>query len=256
MPVKQLSKSPYELRSTDTPLDRTLSVWDARSQCRFVAARPSAEPQLWEAYLEGAKAGYRRYGAEKALEYSRIRHGDTTAVFFVALDADGSVAAGVRAQGPYVAAGEAHAITEWAGHPGAPEVRRMIEDRLPFGVVEAKGAWVSENASHRGELGVALGRFATYSMDLLDVQFMLATAGTHVLATWASSGGVVADHIAPVPYPDDRYETRLMWWDRRRRRGHAESLQLAQLLLTTSRPAPSMAPETIGSVVRPMRSVS
>ncbi|MCQ4118368.1 hypothetical protein [Rhodococcus tibetensis] len=177
-------------------------------------------------------------------------------MFFVALGADGSVAAGVRAQGPYVTAGEAHAMTEWEGDAGAPEVRRMIEDRLPFGVVEAKGAWVSDDAFHRGQLAAALGRFATYSMELLDVQFMLATAAAHVLATWTSSGGVVAEHIASVPYPDDRYETRLMWWDRRRRRGHAESLQLAQLLLTTSRSTPSMAPVTIGNVVRPMRSVS
>jgi hypothetical protein len=134
----------------------------------------------------------------------------------------------------------------------------MIEDRLPFGVVEAKGAWVSDSASRRGELVSALGRFATYSMDLLDVQFMLATAAAHVLDTWRSSGGVVADHIAPVPYPDDRYETRLMWWDRSGRRGRAESLQLAQLLLTTSRPTPSADTATVmgGNVVRPMRSVS
>ena len=95
----------------------------------------------------------------------------------------------------------------------------MIEDRLPFGVVEAKGAWVADAAARRGELVGALGRIATFSMDLLDVQFMLATAGSHVLDTWRTTGGVVADHIAPVPYPDDRYETRLMWWDRSRRQG-------------------------------------
>ncbi|MFC9554395.1 hypothetical protein ACFTWF_26530 [Rhodococcus sp. NPDC056960] len=258
MPVEQLTRLQIDERSTDTILDRTLSVWDPRSECRFVVARPSDEPALWEEYLEGAVTGYRKYGAEKALEYRRIQDGDTTAAFFVAIEPNGSVAAGVRIQGPYLSADQAHAITEWGTHPGAPAVRRMIEDRLPFGVVEAKGAWVSDSASRRGELVSALGRFATYSMDLLDVQFMLATAAAHVLDTWRSSGGVVADHIAPVPYPDDRYETRLMWWDRSRRRGRAESLQLAQLLLTTSRPTPSADTATVmgGNVVRPMRSVS
>lgn len=258
MPVEQLSRPQVDAWSTDTLIDRTLSVWDPRSECRFVVARPSDEPELWEAYLEGAVAGYRKYGAEKALEYRRIQDGDSTAIFFVAIEPNGSVAAGVRAQGPYIYAGQAHAITEWANDPGAPAVRRMIEDRLPFGVVEAKGAWVSDTAARRGELVGALGRFATFSMDLLDVQFMLATAASHVLDTWRTTGGVVADHIAPVPYPDDRYETRLMWWDRSRRRGRAESMQLAQLLLTTSGPTPSaaIATGTGGDVVRPMRSVS
>ncbi|MFD9663767.1 hypothetical protein ACFWAY_19420 [Rhodococcus sp. NPDC059968] len=258
MPVEQLSRPQIDTRSLDTILDRTLSVWDPRAECRFVIARPSDEPALWEEYLEGAVAGYRKYGAEKALEYRRIQAGDTTALFFVAIDPNGSVAAGVRAQGPYLVADQAHAITEWGTDPGAPAVRRMIEDRLPFGVVEAKGAWVADTAARRGELVGALGRFATYSMDLLDVQFMLATAASHVLDTWRTTGGVVADHIAPVPYPDDRYETRLMWWDRSRRRGRAESMQLAQLLLTTSRPTPSagIATGTGGNVVRSMRSVS
>ncbi|MFZ2176439.1 MAG: hypothetical protein WAW17_20840 [Rhodococcus sp. (in: high G+C Gram-positive bacteria)] len=200
-------------------------------------------------------AGYRRYGAEKALEYNSIRNGDTTAVFFAAIAEDGSVAAGVRAQGPYVSAGEAHAVTEWGGHAGAPAVRRMIEDRLPFGVVEAKGAWVSGNAAHRSQLAAAVGRFASFSMDLLDVQFMMATAGAHVLETWESSGGVVAEHIAAVPYPDDRYQTRLMWWDRSRPRGRAESLQLSQLLFTASGRTQTSATRH-DEVVLPMRSVS
>ena len=157
MPVEQLSRPQIDTRSTETILDRTLSVWDPRSECRFVVARPSDEPALWEEYLEGAVTGYRKYGAEKALEYRRIQDGDTTAAFFVAIEPNGSVAAGVRIQGPYLSAGQAHAITEWGTHPGAPAVRRMIEDRLPFGVVEAKGAWVADGAARRGELVGALG---------------------------------------------------------------------------------------------------
>ncbi|TQC51187.1 hypothetical protein EEB14_00630 [Rhodococcus sp. WS4] len=252
MPVEQLSRPQIDARSTETILDRTLSVWDPRSQCRFVVARPSAEPGLWEAYLEGAVAGYKKYGAEKALEYHEIRDGSTTALFFVAIQADGSVAGGLRAQGPYLNADEAHAVKEWGNHQGAPALRRMIEDRLPFGVVEVKGAWVSENAPHHGELVGALGRLGTFSLELLEVQFLMATAATHVLETWRSSGGVVADHIPPAPYPDDRYQTCLMWWDRSRRRGRAESVQLAQLL-TTSRPTPS---KELVDGVGPMRSVS
>jgi hypothetical protein len=34
-----------------------------------------------------------------------------------------------------------------------------------------------------------------------------------VLNRWRSSGGVVAP-IAAAPYPDHRYQTKMMWWDR------------------------------------------
>ncbi|AOW94281.1 hypothetical protein BFN03_01915 [Rhodococcus sp. WMMA185] len=257
MPVQQLSNPQIHSSSLNTRPDRTLSVWDSRSECRFVVARAPAEPTLWDAYLEGAIVGYRKYGAEKALELSRIRDGSSTALFLVAIDAGESVAGGLRIHGPYRSADQAHAVTEWGTDPGAPAVRRMIEDRLPFGVIEAKGAWVSDSAPRRGELVAALARIGTFSMDLLDVQFMLATAATHVLTTWGSSGGVVAQHIAPVPYPDDRYQTRLMWWDRNRRRGRSEFMQLAQLLLTTSRSNPSSTADSgARSVGRQNRSVS
>ncbi|MEV0945523.1 hypothetical protein [Rhodococcus sp. NPDC049939] len=257
MPVQQLSYPKSREQPPRTSLDQTRGVWDPPSECRFVVARPAEEWTLWAAYLNGAVAAYRRYGAEKALDLDRIRDGSSTALFFAAIEANGSVVAGVRVHGPYEFADQAHAITEWGTDPGAPAVWRMIDDRLPFGVVEAKGAWVSDSAPRRGELVVSLGRFATFAMDLLDVQFMLATAAAHVLTTWRSSGGAVAEHIEPVPYPDDRYETRLMWWDRRRRRNRAEFIQLAQLLLETSRPNPSVsAAFGVRSVDRQMRSVS
>ncbi|GAA4820294.1 hypothetical protein [Tomitella cavernea] len=35
-----------------------------------------------------------------------------------------------------------------------------------------------------------------------------------MLDRWCSSGGVVADAVPATPYPDARYRTRIMWWDR------------------------------------------
>ena len=55
----------------------------------------------------------------------------------------------------------------------------------------------------------------------LGVQFALATSASHVLARWASSGGVVASRIPSTPYPDERYQTKLMFWDRRTFAHHA-----------------------------------
>ncbi|GAA4471058.1 hypothetical protein GCM10023094_01040 [Rhodococcus olei] len=195
------------------------SVWDPRSECRFVAARPEEEPELWSAYLDGAREGYHRYGADKALEFDRTRDGSSTSLFFAAIAPDGSVVGGLRAQGPYENVDQAHAVVEWSGQRGEAQVRTMIADRIPFGVVEMKAAWVAVGAPNRGELTRSLGRYGCCTLELLDVQFLLATAAEHVLELWKSSGGEVAERIPPTPYPDERYRTRMMWWDRRNHQG-------------------------------------
>jgi len=56
-----------------------------------------------------------------------------------------------------------------------------------------------------------------------------ATAATHALNRWRSSGGVVAP-IPAAPYPDDRYQTKMIWWDRRDFIRHAEPGQVAKIL--------------------------
>ncbi|MFE3290969.1 hypothetical protein [Rhodococcus sp. NPDC059234] len=200
--------------SDDRQYFGTASTWDPRSQCRFIAAHPDAEPELWSAYLDGARTGYRKYGAESALEYERMYDGRSTALFFVAIAPDGTVAGGLRAQGPYHNADEAHATVEWSGRPGAAAVQAMIRDRIPFGVVEMKAAWVADGVPRRGELTRSLAGIGCRTTEILDVQFLMATAAEHVLELWESSGGVVATHIPPTPYPDGRYLTRMMWWDR------------------------------------------
>jgi hypothetical protein len=50
----------------------------------------------------------------------------------------------------------------------------------------------------------------------MNVRYALCTAASHAVARWQSSGGVVSAEVAPVPYPDGRYQTRLMWWDRQK----------------------------------------
>lgn len=211
----------------------TRSVWDPQSSCTIVVSTPAESPELWESFLAGARAGYRKYGAEKALEYERIRDGASTALFFAAVQGQGEVVGGVRAQGPYTSVDQAHATIEWSGHPGEATVRRMIADRLPFGVVEMKSAWVADAAARRKALTLTLARIGSYTLDLLPVQFLLATAAAHVIDLWKTSGGIVAEEVPAAPYPDDRYQTKLMWWDRRRDRSHADRAELQRLLITS-----------------------
>jgi hypothetical protein len=48
-----------------------------------------------------------------------------------------------------------------------------------------------------------------------------------VLNRWLASGGVLAAKIPATPYPDERYQTKMMWWDRRTFTSHAEPSQLS-----------------------------
>ncbi|MFF0282802.1 MULTISPECIES: hypothetical protein [Rhodococcus] len=90
----------------------------------------------------------------------------------------------------------------------------MIESRIPFGLIEAKAAWVSEDVPQRRELTLAIARMGAKFMDLLQSRYMMATAADNLLDLWKTCGGVVDESMPATPYPDSRYRTRLMWWDR------------------------------------------
>lgn len=214
-------------------LSQTLSKvsWsDADTGCEIVLAHPASEPRLWEEFIRGAQRSYRKHGVECALGLDAMRDGHDTALFYAALDSSGQVVGGLRAKGPYRDADESHAVVEWAGHPGEEAVRKMITDRLPFGVVEMKSAWVSDDPGRSQMLTRTLARTAFPTMAVLGAQFILATSAAHVLDRWSSSGGVVATKIPAAPYPNKHYHTRIMWWDRRTFANHAEPKQLSKIL--------------------------
>src|SRR4051795_11061673 len=119
-------------------LQRTPSCWDPDSECAIVFAQPAIERELWIDYVRGACDSYRKHGVEKALDMDALRSGSDTLLFAACVNDAGRVVGGLRAKGPYQSADEAHAVLEWSGQPGQNAVRKMITDRLPFGVVEMK----------------------------------------------------------------------------------------------------------------------
>jgi hypothetical protein len=206
------------------------SWWDSDSGCTMIAARPAEAPELWRSYVHGAHRSYTHQGVECALDLDQLRSGADTALFFVALDNEGSMRGGLRVRKPYCHAEESHAILEWAGHPDLEVVAAMITQRIPDGVVEAKSAWVCPQPGPRRGLARSLARTALPILDLLDVRYVMATAADHVLKAWSSSGGRIAAHIAPTAYPDHRYATRMMWWDRTTILTDAEPAQATKML--------------------------
>lgn len=186
---------------------------DPVSRYLFVTARPCLIPEIWHDYLDGALKAYTKFGAESALEYEQVMSGHSTAVFSAALDDDGVVVGGLRAQGPFSSADESHALKEWTDPEQIQRIRARIDARVPYGLIEAKAAWVSEGLPRRRELTLAVARMGANFMHVLGTRFMMATAADTVLDLWRTCGGEVDESVPHTPYPDERYRTRLMWWD-------------------------------------------
>lgn len=216
-------------------LEKTHSWWDPGSECTIVVAEPGAERELWSEHIRGAERNYRKHGVERALDLAALRTGADTALFCVGLNDAGRVVGGLRAKGPYQTTEECHAVVEWAGQPGLDAVRKMVADRLPFGVVEMKTAWVCDDPDQSRALTDTLARMPLHSMTMLNTQFAMATAAAYVLKRWLSSGGVLAAKIPATPYPDERYQTKMMWWDRRTFATHAEPKQLSSYFAEAQR---------------------
>jgi hypothetical protein len=158
-------------------------------------------------------------------------------MFFTVIDDAGRMVGGVRAKGPLRSADDSHAVVEWEGQHGQTLVRNMITDRIPFGILEMKSAWVTDDPDRHRCVSTALARSGFHMMALLDVQFCMATAAAYVLNRWRSSGGVVAA-IPATPYPDERYKTKMMWWNRRDFVNYAEPEQVAKILVETEQLIP------------------
>ena len=215
-------------------LRQTISWRDPDIDCTVVVSQPETDPDLWAQYSAGAHRSYRKHGVECALDSEALRSGADTLVYFAVVDDAGQMLAGVRGIGPLRSPEDSHAVVEWAGQPGQQAVRDMINDRVPFGVVEMKSAWVVDEGDQDRCLTHALARTAGLVTALLDVQFCMATAAAYVLNRWRSTGCVVAG-IPAAPYPNERYQTKMMWFDRRDFVNHAtEPLQVAKMRTETT----------------------
>src|ERR1700756_4482113 len=170
-------------------LPQSLSWRDPDIDCTLVVSQPSTDRDLWTEYVLGAQRSYRKHGVECALDIDALRTGADTIMFFVLVDSSGKMVAGVRAKGPLRSADDSHAIVEWAGQPGQEAVRNMINDRVPFGILEMKSAWATDDPDRSPCITSTMARIAFPMMAILDIQFCMATAATYALNRGRSSGG-------------------------------------------------------------------
>jgi hypothetical protein len=207
----------------------SMNWWDGDAECTIVMSEPRADKSLWRDYLRGAERSYRSHGVSAAFDAAAIQRAGDTTLFWALLDGAGRLLGGVRAVGPLWSPDDSHAVLEWAGQPGLAHVRKMIADRLPMGVVEVKSAWVTDDPDRSRHLTKPIARAGFHAMALLGIQFFMATSADHVLNRWRSSGGVVAP-IRSTPYPDERYRTKMIWWDRLTFADHADHDQVVKIL--------------------------
>jgi hypothetical protein len=217
-------------KPTQQHVDKAISWWDPTSECTLTIAEPAAAPDLFAEYHSGAVASYARFGVGDALDADTARCADDTVLFWAMTDSDGRVIGGVRAKGPLTSPDQSHAVVEWRGRPGEIEVRSMIADRIPMGVLEMKAAWLNSEGSRNANRAKVIARSGFHAMEMLDIDFCMATTAAHILEQWRSSGGVVAP-IPATPYPDERYQTKMMWWDRQTFAVHGEPAQVAAINL-------------------------
>jgi hypothetical protein len=203
-----------------------VAFWDPVAECSMVVATPAAEPELFADYHRGAIESYARFGVTDVIDPDTLRCAADTALFWALVDLDGRVVGGVRGKGPLRSPEDSHAVVEWAGRPGEAEVRTLIADRVPLGILEMKAAWLAKEPGGGGHRAKMIARSAFHAMALLDINFCMATAAAHCLEQWRSSGGEVAA-IPATPYPDQRYQTKMMWWDRRTFTVHGDPEQVA-----------------------------
>lgn len=197
----------------------------------LVVSQPSVDLELWAEYGAGAVRSYSKRGVECALDLEALRTGNDTIMFGAVVDDAGHVAGGYRAialRSP----DDSHAVEEWAGQAGQQDVRRMIAERVPYGVLEMKSGWVTDAAGRNPFLTTALARSCFYMMVILDFQYTMCTAATPVLNSWRSSGSVVAP-VPATPYPNEHYRTKMMWWNRRDFVSYAQPGQLTKIVSET-----------------------
>jgi hypothetical protein len=202
-----------------------VACWDPIAETSMIMASPAAEPELFEEYHRGAVASYARFGVADAMDPDVGRCADDTAVFWALTDIDGELVGGVRAKGPLLSPDDSHAAVEWAGQHGETDLRRAIAEMVPLGVVELKGAWTVKEESGGRHRAKMIARCGFQAMAAFGLTYFMATSAAHILEQWRSSGGVVSN-VPATPYPDERYQTKMIVWDRRTFTVHGDAEQV------------------------------
>jgi len=191
------------------------SFIDRASGVRFEGHHPNERPDLWKLYLHEAEGRYRNFGFEGKLHLQHLEEGNGVSLFFLGFDIRGEPVAGVRCHGPLEASHQAFVLQEMGASPEIEMIARTIDEEIPLGVVEIKGAWSKGEVATGHRLIEAIARTATHSMNWLGAEHAIAAISDTLLSAGTASGGRMLG-TAAVPFPDERYRTIALSWHRAR----------------------------------------
>ncbi|GLZ51402.1 hypothetical protein [Actinomycetospora sp. NBRC 106378] len=181
------------------------AVPSSRPDLHVVVATPGEDPWAWRCYREGLREAYEYYGVGAAQNLDESR----TALFITVFTAAGHAVGGARFLGPHREAAQIDTLALWRDEPAA---WAALTPYALDGVVDLEGAWVRRGVPERAAVVAAVRRMPLDGAAMLGVRWCVAAAAEHSLPLWLASGCEILD-VPSVPYPDERYATRLVVWD-------------------------------------------
>ncbi len=73
---------------------------------------------------------------------------------------------------------------------------------------------MARDVPDRRALVGCFGRAPVHASTIKGARYALGTTAAHTERLWTSTGAVLVRDVPPINYPDDRYRTHLMFWDR------------------------------------------
>ncbi|MGH9089704.1 MAG: Rv1355c family protein [Acidimicrobiales bacterium] len=204
------------------------SFVDRVTGLRFEAHHPAARADRWRAYLDGTINEYQRYGLSSLIDRPSLERADGVSLFFVGLDAQKRIVAGVRCHGPLDDAEASLALVEMASSPEIGEHREIVEGASPHGVVEIKGAWREHGEHSNHQVAEALTRCCVHALEWFGAELALAAVADRMEVLLSAGGGRMMGHES-ARYPSDEYRSVLIAW-RRPRYGPCVSPEQAPLV--------------------------
>ena len=189
------------------------SFVDRDTGLRFEAHHPATRPDRWRAYIDGAIHEYTRFGLTGLVDREALLAATDVPVFFVGIDADDRVVAGVRCHGPLDSVQTSMALDEMATSPEIAELREAVRQAIPYGVVELKGAWRVGSADEAHLVAAALGRCTVHSLHWVGAELALGAVAERLKSISGISGARTIG-TESVAYPSEQYRTILLGWRR------------------------------------------
>lgn len=195
---------------------------------RFEGHHPLERPDLWRQYVEGCVREYERYGIGELVDRPTLERADGVPLFFVGIDLDERVVAGVRCHGPLDAVADCQALAEMVTSPEIDGHRASVQRDLPHGVIELKGAWRELSGDHNQLVPGPFSRVPIHALEWLGAEVAL-TAVAERMEPPLELVGARRMGRESAPFPSERYRTVLLALRRARYGALAQAEHLPHL---------------------------